>query len=205
MVSAPNTFPGIPSGEHVPTADGRVVMHGVPWAQFELFLVMRGDQPAPRIAYLDGALELMSPSRDHERIKSVIGRLVEVYAIDRDVEIGAYGSWTLKHAPKEAGAEPDECYIIGDQSKERPDLAIEVIWTSGGIDKLEIYRRLSVGEVWMWRDGSIEVYVLRNDAYERVDRSLVLPGVDLDLLASFVDRPSLTHAVRDYRAALKKS
>jgi hypothetical protein len=35
------------------------------------------------------------------------------------------------------GGEPDDCYIVGaDQSKDRPDLVIEVIGTSGGIDKL---------------------------------------------------------------------
>jgi hypothetical protein len=25
----------------------------------------------------------------------------------------------------------DECYILGDAAKDRPDLAIEVVWTSG--------------------------------------------------------------------------
>jgi hypothetical protein len=28
-----------------------------------------------------------------------------------------------------------------------PDIAIEVVWTSGGIDKLEVYRGLDVPEV----------------------------------------------------------
>jgi hypothetical protein len=31
-----------------------------------------------------------------------------------------------------------------------------VIWTSGGIDKLEVYRRLRVREVWIWKSGRIE-------------------------------------------------
>ncbi len=43
--------------------------------------------------------------------------------------------------------------------REAPDLAIEVIWTSGGIDKLESYRGLGVGEVWFWREGRMEVFV----------------------------------------------
>jgi Uma2 family endonuclease len=56
----------------------------------------------------------------------------------------------------------DECYIVGpDQNKEVPDLALEVVWTSGGLDKLEIYRRLGVGEVWIWKDGRITVHALR--------------------------------------------
>jgi hypothetical protein len=56
------------------------------------------------------------------------------YALDRGIDLSPYGSWTLKGAPQQGGVEPDECYIVGaDQSRERPDLAIEVVWTSGGI------------------------------------------------------------------------
>ena len=66
---------------------------------------------------------------------------------------------------KEAGCEADECYIFGPRprDKARPDLAIEVVWTSGGLDKLEVYRRLEVGEVWFWKDGVIAVHVLDRD------------------------------------------
>ena len=35
--------------------------------------------------------------------------------------------------------------------KEIPELAIEVVYTSGGIDILKIYRRLGVKEVWFLR------------------------------------------------------
>ncbi|MEG4506483.1 Uma2 family endonuclease [Microcoleus sp. F6_B4] len=34
-----------------------------------------------------------------------------------------------------------------------PDLAIEVVFTSGGIDKLQLYKRLGIPEVWFWEDG----------------------------------------------------
>lgn len=58
---------------------------------------------------------------------------------------------------RERGAEPDECYVFGeDPDPERPDLAIEVIWISGGMNKLEIYRALGVAEVWHWRRGRID-------------------------------------------------
>jgi Uma2 family endonuclease len=149
-------------GEHVPTADQRVVTYGVPWAHYEAQLALRGDASIPRMAYLDGALELMTPSKDHERVKSYLGRLVEAFALERGIDFSPYGSWTLKSGPKQSGAEPDECYIVGpDQNKEVPDLALEVVWTSGGLDKLEIYRRLGVGEVWIWKDGRITVHALR--------------------------------------------
>src|SRR5262249_15307349 len=154
----------VPDGEYVPTADRRIFFHDMPWSDFEAMLAMRGDRSAPRMAYLDGVLEIMSPSRGHEGTKSIIGSLVELFALETGLVLSAYGGWTLKDDPELAGLEPDECYIIGpDQSKDRPDLAIEVIWTSGGIDKLEIYRRLGVREVWFWEDDELSVYVLADD------------------------------------------
>ena len=76
-----------PAGEQVPTADQRLVSYGVPWSHFEAQLGLRGERPVPRIAFLDGALELMSPSKDHERIKSYIGCLIEVYALEQDIDL----------------------------------------------------------------------------------------------------------------------
>ncbi|MEM6520792.1 MAG: hypothetical protein AAF892_18895 [Cyanobacteria bacterium P01_D01_bin.71] len=40
---------------------------------------------------------------------------------------------------------------------------IEVVVTSGGIDKLEGYRRLAVTEVWFWEDGVLKLYHLKAD------------------------------------------
>lgn len=194
----------IPPGDYVPTADERIVLYNVPWSHFEVQLAMRGDVSVPRMAYLDGALELMSPSKGHERMKSYLGCLVEMYAIERGVVLSPYGSWTLKHAPELAGVEPDECYIIGpDQEKDRPDLVIEVIWTSGSLDKLEIYRRLRINEVWFWRDNALSVHVLSGGHYQRAEHSAVLPALDLALLCSFLDRRSATEAMRAFRDALR--
>jgi Uma2 family endonuclease len=100
--------------------------------------------------------------------------------------------------------EPDECYVFGGRpDPQRPDLAIEVIWTSGGTDKQRIYQKLGVCELWFWRRGRITVHVLREDAYEEVAASEVLPGIDLGELAGFVDRPTASQGIREYRAALQ--
>jgi Uma2 family endonuclease len=193
----------IPAGEYVPTADQRVVRYGVPWEHFEAELAVKGESSVPRLAFLMGALELMTPSRHHERLSSTIAQLLTVYALERRIELGAYGSWTLKNRPEAAGLEPDECFIVGaDQSRGVPDLAIEVIWTSGGIDKLEIYRRLGVGEVWLWREGRIEIHVLRDDDYVRAPLSRLFPDLDLDELCSCLDLPTTTQAIRAFREKL---
>lgn len=193
----------IPPGEYVPTADQRIVLHNVPWSHFEVQLAVRGEASVPRLAYLEGVLELMTPSKGHERTKSLLGTLVEIYAAERDVLLSRYGAWTLKAARRMAGAEPDECYLIGpDQDRDRPDLVIEVIWTSGSIDKLEIYRRLQEPEVWFWQDGALTVHVLDDAGYTVAARSACLPELDLALLCSCLDRRTSTEAIRDFRRAL---
>jgi Uma2 family endonuclease len=195
----------IPPGEYVPTADQRIVIHAVPWSHYEAQLALRGDASAPRISYLDGAMELMSPSKHHERIKSFISRLLEAFALDEGIDLTPYGAWTLKEAPQQAGVEPDECYLIGsDQARDTPDLVIEVIWTSGGIDKLEAYRRLAVPEVWFFKSGQLRLHVLHGGRYQAVERSACLPGLDLELLCSLLEQPTLTQAVKALRAALAR-
>ena len=188
-----------------PREDHYVHLYGVTWADYLRLLEIRGDRSAPRITYVEGTLEIMSPSRTHDEIKSYIGRLVEAWCLERGVEFTPYGSWTLKSERDQRGAEADECYVFGAEPKRknRPDLAIDVVWTSGGIDKLDVYRKLGVREVWYWENERIQVYVLRSDAFETAAGSEALPGIDLEQLSRFLDRPTASEAIRDYRAALR--
>jgi Uma2 family endonuclease len=185
------------------SVDQRVFLYGLSWQDLEALLVMRGDQPGVRLAYLDGTLELMTPSHDHEILKKTLARLLEAYAEELDIELEGYGSWTLKGKDEKRAIEPDECYSIG-PTKTVPALAIEVVWTSGGLDKLEIYRRLGVREVWRWKDGRITVFELRDDAWVQTPRSGVLPQVDIALIESLLDTPTQTAAVRALRTHLRE-
>jgi Uma2 family endonuclease len=195
-----------PDRDDHPHEDHFVVLHGVAWSDYQRILEVRGDRSSPRVAYLEGRLEIMSPSQSHEWIKSVIGRLVEVWCLERGVEFTTVGSWTLEDKEADRGVEPDECYIFGpSRERSRPDLAIEVIWTSGGINKLEIYRKLGVAEVWIWRRGDLTPHVLRGESYEAASESEVLKGIDLRELAGFLDRPTTSAAIRAYRDLLRKA
>jgi Uma2 family endonuclease len=187
-----------------PVEDKIVVLHQATWADYQRLLELRGDHSAPRISFLEGDLEIMSPSRSHEAIKSLIGRLVETWCQERGIEFSPYGSWTLEKKEAARGAEPDECYVFGEVAEPtRPDLAIEVVWTSGGLNKLDIYRQLGVREVWYWRSGRISVHVLSGETYQEAQASTVLPGIDLTELAGFLDRPTASRAIREYRAQLQ--
>lgn len=177
--------------------DHRVLLQPSSWMQLEIMLAMRGDRARPRIAYLDGVLELMSPSRSHELIKTNLARLLEAYALELDIDLTGFGSWLLKESHGEAGLEPDECYVLGDaEGRARPDLAIEVVWTSGGLNKLEIYRRLGVREVWWWEDEKLRVYELEGERFVERPTSRLLPRIDLSLLAKHATTLRQTAAVR---------
>lgn len=184
--------------------DHITILRDATWADYQRLLELRGDRPVPRIAYLEGVLEIMTPSQPHESLKSRIGHLVEVWCLENGVEFNAYGSWTLENKEERRGAEADECYVFGGrQHTDAPDLAIEVVWTRGGVDKLDIYRKLRVREVWFWRGGRITVHVLRGDAYHESPASEALPGLDLAALTSYLDRPTDSQAIREYRASLQ--
>lgn len=179
----------------------RIVVDGVSWDQYVAIRELLDDHPGLRMTYLEGALEIMSPSPEHERAKTMIARLIEAYAMDKRLRLNGYGSTTFKKEARERGAEPDECYVLG-PLKEVPDIAIEVVLTSGGIDKLAVYAGLGVPEVWFFENGRFALYRLADDGYARIDKSSFLPELDLELLTRFVAAEDQTEAVLAYRDAL---
>lgn len=186
------------------TLDQRVAI-SLDWAAFEKFLELRGDAAGTRLTYSNGRLEIMSPSENHEAIKTRIGRLLECWSEEFDVELDGYGSWTVKNVPAEVAAEADECYVLGDREPgKHPDLAIEVNWSKRGLDKLDVWRQLAVPEVWVWEEGRLRVFRLTSSGYKPSKRSKLLPEIDLALLSSFVGIRNQLKAVKAYRAALQK-
>jgi Uma2 family endonuclease len=188
------------------SVDDRIVLRrNVSWPDLEQFLAAKDDAVVPRIHYLDGTLELVTPSRGHERHGAWISALVTTYALERGIELSSYRSWLLKDELRKAGAEPDDCFIRGDDSADpldRPHFAIEVQWSRRGVNKLEVYRRLRVPEVWFWERGTIAIYVRKRNGFVRAKCSAALPDLDVAQLASFLDRPTTTTAIREYRAVL---
>ena len=186
-----------------PPGDGvRLLLHGVSWGRYVLIRELLDDQPGLRMTYLEGTLEIMSPSRQHERKKTLIARLIEAWAVARRVSLNGYGSTTFRKEAKERGLEPDECYVLGTPLEEVPDIAIEVVLTSGGIDKLAVYQGLGVLEVWFYRKGGFYLHRLEGASYVPVARSRFVPELDLELLARFLESDDQTAAVLAYLDAL---
>lgn len=120
------------------TEEQRLILYGVNWQQYKTLQATLNDFPGLRMFYLEGTLEIMSPSPEQEVDKTTIARLIEIHALERDIDLTGYGSTTFRKPAQERGLEPDECYCFG-QLKEFPDIALEMIVSSGGIDKLSIY------------------------------------------------------------------
>src|SRR5438045_3083329 len=136
----------------------RVIVCGLSWKRYLAFDKKLGDdRPGPRLYYLDGELEIMTTSNEHERIKELIGDLMAIYFEAARIEITPRGQATMRPVLRTAGAEPDKSWCIGEE-KEIPDLVLEVALTSGGVRKLDIYRKFNVREVWFWRRNRLEIF-----------------------------------------------
>jgi Uma2 family endonuclease len=187
-------------------ADQLVTLYGVSWQAYELLLQARGESAVPRLTYLEGTLELMSPGLVHETDKITLGRLLEAWADESDVMLEGAGSWTVKRRRAKRGAEADECYVVGRSARRvrRPDIAIEVVSTRGVIDKLDVWRKLSVPEVWVWEGDELSFYVARGERYVRRERSRLLPSFDPRLAAECMRAPTQTQAVKKLRKKLRR-
>lgn len=175
----------------------------VSWLQYEAMTQYFVDQSHYRTSYLEGTLQIMSPGRNHEKIKEYISGLLEAYFQEVELDYYPLGSTTFKINEQTAGKEPDFCYCL-ETEKEFPDLAIEVIFASGSIDIHEIYRRLQVKEVWCWQNERLKIYYLTNDEYAEVTSSQVLPNLDIELLIQYIFQPNLRLAIRDFKLELQK-
>lgn len=187
-------------------AEKRFVLHGVPWWTY---VALRDalDDSGLKMTYLEGTLELMSPSTLHEDAKTIIARLVEVWAMEKDLDLRGFGGATFRREAKERGLEPDECYKLGALDDDGvPDIAIEVIVSSGLVDKMAVYAGLGVPEIWEWRPNASVLVVHRLVAghYERRERSEVLLDLDIAELSRFV-RPgeNQTRLAKAYQAELR--
>jgi len=196
--------PRLPYGVH----DQVVYLSGVSWADYERIDALRDESSVPRLTYVEGVLELMSPGTPHESDKKRLARLFEAYLEHIGVPVEGLGSWTVKDKKKKLGAEADECYVFTTEpvgpTVKAPDLVIEVVHSPGGIDKLDIWRKLGAREVWFWQDAKLDVFVLRRGVFVSARRSALVPAMDLELVVRCMAERTQTAAIRALRAALAK-
>jgi Uma2 family endonuclease len=188
----------------LPTPQPQVatLIHQVSWQQLAEIDTAFSKFGRFRFAYLDGTLEIMPVSNDHEDFKKTIAILLEAYMRAVGIRFYGRGGPTMATEEKDARKEPDESYNI-ETRKIYPDLVIEVVFTSGGVDKLEIYRRLRVREVWFWEDGVLAIYQLQGDRYTKVVTSSLLPELPIDTFLRYVTYHDQYDAVTEFLAEIR--
>jgi Uma2 family endonuclease len=139
--------------------------------------------------------------RKHERIKTTLGYLLEAYMREKGIRFYGCGGFTLMKEGESSG-EPDESYCIG-SDKEIPDLVLEVIITSGSINKLDVYKPKGVSEVWFWQANQLRVFHLKGEDYQEITHSEFFPELDLEQLLRYTRYQDQYDAVQAFQAAIR--
>jgi Uma2 family endonuclease len=179
-------------------AEQRVLLRNIGWETYERLLEERGDSRVPRLAYDRGALEIMSPSSERERVAYFVALLVAVLAEETRVNAYGVGSTTYRRGDIGRGFEPDASFYIENEERIHgkpridlyedplPDLVIEVDITSPSLDKFPIYARLGVREVWRYDGTRATVFLLEEGEYTEAGESTALPPLTSDVLTRFI-------------------
>ncbi len=179
-----------------------ILISDLTWREFKAVEQLI-DRPGLRLSFLDGVLEIRKmPGKKHETIKERIGALLEIYLEFLELDFTPTGSVTLENEFEKVKKEGDKSYELGANSK-RADLVIEVVVSSGGINKLEAYKRLQIPEVWFWMNDKLLFYSLGNEGYEAVSKSQLLPSLDIDLLMRCVNIENHAQSLREFRSGIK--
>ena len=179
--------------------DQTLSLSGMEWEDYEQ---ITEENNGYRISYFEGIITIVSPSQSHEVIERIISILINAYCRKYSKLYFPMGSTTLKN-PFTVGKEPDTSYAF-DTAKPLPDLAVEVVFSSGGTADLIKYRHLGVSEVWFLRmetllfkklvpqsrrqNEQIKFYQLVDDRYIEIEFSDCLNNLSSEFLIEFINR-----------------
>lgn len=175
----------------------RFIQTGVSWESFKAIQRGFAGSPGVRLFYYEGELEILATSPEHEIVKGNLGYLIEDFMLSQGLEFVATGSFSQERDAV-AAVQADESYCFGSK-KPIPDLAIEVVITSGGTNKLKRYIALGVQEVWFWENSEISVYQLTQTDYQKVNESQFVKGINFERLAQCAAIESRSQAVKAFR------
>lgn len=164
--------------------DQTLILSGMNWDDFEQLI--NEEYSGYRISYFNGEIIIVSPGRNHERIAEIINYLIVAYCRKYNTLYYPFRSTTLKKSPL-TGKEPDVSFAFG-QDKDIPDLAVEVVFYSGGVADLQKYSILEIPEVWFWQNNVITFYELKDNSYQVIRQSKYLPNIESSNLINFINR-----------------
>jgi Uma2 family endonuclease len=199
MMVAARSIPHDP----MPAGEVRLLLHGVTWKDYVIAREAL-DGRGLRMTYCEGELELMSPLRPHEEWKTNIARLVELFALERDIPLYGYGSTTFRTEVRARGVEPDECYCVGGEIQEWPAIVLEVAHTHPfEIDRRRVYEGLGAPELWLFEKGEFALFCHDGSEYVPAERSRAIPALDFKQLAAFAVRSDQPQALKEWRELIR--
>ncbi len=155
-----------------------------------------------RVRFFNGQIEIMSISTKHEFLKVAISHLIAAYCDWLGIDFQGWGSSTQRQKGM-AGAEPDESFTFGLELPDKPELIVEVGLTSGGIDKIELWRALGAKEVWVWQNDRLQGFAREaDDTFVPTTQSRLLAGLELSLVEEFAIVQPVSRALRGFRERL---
>ena len=175
-----------------------VIIDRLSWATYESLLKDYAGYSGVRINYDRGRLEIMAPGPDHEFVSSSFDTLTQVAAAAERRDVTPLRSTTFKRVDLERGFEPDSCFYIEHAARMRgkkeidlsvdpaPELVVEVDDTSPSLDKMPIYAKVGVREVWRYKKEKVTIYGLENDGYQEREFSLAFPDMSREQLETFI-------------------
>ena len=176
-----------------------LVLHGVSWTTYESLLADCVDSHAAHFAFDQGVLEIMVLSAKHEEPNRTLSLLVEIVAVELDIDIRNLGSITFKRADLAKGFEPDSCFYIQHEADiggkdvldlsvdPPPDLVIEIDITNPSLDKFPIYAQIGVPEIWRYDGTQISILKLDNGGYGEQGESEALSGLTSAMFSQFLE------------------
>ena len=165
--------------------DQILTITGATWADYQQFDSQ--EYTGYRVAYFKGEITIVSPGRNHERIAAVINRLIIAYCEKYNIRDFPFGQTRL-NVWGQAGREPDLAYAF-DTDKDLPDLAVEVIFTSGDVETLKSsYQNIGIPELWIWQDNKITFYIIEADGYIAVEYSQMFDRIKSSSFVEYINR-----------------
>jgi hypothetical protein len=126
---------------------------------------------------------------------------------------------TIRREDLKRAIEPDECYWIQHEPIIRdveeydpachppPDLGLEVEVTRSSMNRMEIYAKLKVPEMWTWDGTALRFYGLVRGRYEPITHSRSFPWLQPEHLRRYLlHKPGVgqTSVVRAFRRWLRR-
>ena len=196
----PRTAPATSPPPATPPSDSGqcVILRGVSWETYERLLADFQDSHAAHFAYDRGVLEIMVLSSKHEEPNRTIALLVEMIALEMDINVRNLGSTTFTREDLDRGFEADTCFYVQNTARVRgkeeidltvdppPDLVIEIDISHPSLDKLPIYAAVGVPEIWRYDSRQIMIFTLEDNAYHLREESAALPRLTSQILSQFV-------------------